>query len=690
MAQLFCFEKHRLLLLIALSAMPALALAQDNPLYLPPITIDATAEPGSLTVPTADEARRQIEQTPGAVEVVSDEAWRDTPASTIKDMLDYTPGVFAQSKWGEDTRLSIRGSGLSRNYHMRGIQLYQDGVPFNAADGSTDFQEIDPTAYRYTEVYKGANALRYGASTLGGAINFVTPTGYDAHRFQGRDDIGSFGFRRLQASTGGVHGDVDGFITGSWLKQDGFRDHSGGESHRASGNLGWRISDNVETRFYINAAHIRQDIPGTVEKHAALSDPRTAAGFNLLKNFQRDIDSVRLANKTTLQFDEATIEFGAYASDKHVIHPIHEYLDYRYHDFGGFGRFSNDWNVSGHDSRYTLGINVSGGRLDNRQYVNDAGRKDGILSKSKDTAVTTVVYAENIADLNAGFSLVTGLQYVHTTRKRRDALPTPPDSSGKTHHNFLNPKLGLIWQADPDWQVFGNISRSGEAPTFSELSFTNAALSDLKAQQATTVEIGTRGEKNDFNWDLAIYRAQLRHEFQFFDLNGRPQVMNADRTIHQGLEAGIGWAFWKGLFRGGKNPDRLWLNAAYTFSDFRFDDDPLWGNNTLPGAPRHYLRAELLYKHPHGFYAGPNVEWVPQAYYVDNANRLDTEAYALLGLRAGHNFNDHVSVYLDARNLTDRNYIASASVTNDTAVDATNLFEPGSGRAFYAGLQLYW
>lgn len=266
MAKLLCLKKPNALLLIALSAMPALTLAQNNPLYLPPITIDATAEPGSLTVPTADEARRQIEQTPGAVEVVSDEAWRDTPASTIKDVLDYTPGVFAQPKWGEDTRLSIRGSGLSRNYHMRGIQLYQDGVPFNAADGSTDFQEIDPTAYRYTEVYKGANALRYGASTLGGAINFVTPTGYDAHRFQGRDDIGSFGFRRLQASTGGVNGDVDGFITGSWLKQDGFRDHSGGESYRGSGNLGWRISDTAETRFYVNAAHIRQDIPGTVEK----------------------------------------------------------------------------------------------------------------------------------------------------------------------------------------------------------------------------------------------------------------------------------------------------------------------------------------------------------------------------------------------------------------------------------------
>jgi iron complex outermembrane receptor protein len=53
----------------------------------------------------------------------------------------------AQPKWGDDTRLSIRGSGLSRNFHLRGVQLYMDGIPINTADGYGDFQEIDPTAY---------------------------------------------------------------------------------------------------------------------------------------------------------------------------------------------------------------------------------------------------------------------------------------------------------------------------------------------------------------------------------------------------------------------------------------------------------------------------------------------------------------------------------------------------------------
>src|SRR5262249_59064014 len=101
---------------------------------------------GSLVSPNTAEARAEIDRTPGGVELVPDTAYRaSTPAATIKDALDYVPGVFAQPKWGDDTRLSIRGSGLSRNFHLRGLELYMDGIPINTADGFGDFQEIDPT-----------------------------------------------------------------------------------------------------------------------------------------------------------------------------------------------------------------------------------------------------------------------------------------------------------------------------------------------------------------------------------------------------------------------------------------------------------------------------------------------------------------------------------------------------------------
>jgi iron complex outermembrane receptor protein len=87
-------------------------------------------------VPSAKQAEEEINKTPGGVEVVPASRYPDGRATTMKDMLDYTPGVWVQSKYGqEDSKLVIRGSGLSRNFHLRGVRLLQDGTVKNRADG---------------------------------------------------------------------------------------------------------------------------------------------------------------------------------------------------------------------------------------------------------------------------------------------------------------------------------------------------------------------------------------------------------------------------------------------------------------------------------------------------------------------------------------------------------------------------
>ncbi len=155
---------------------------------------------------------------------------------------------------------------------------------------------------------------------------------------------------------------------------------------------------------------------------------------------------------------------------------------------------------------------------------------------------------------------------------------------------------------------------------------------NLRAQTATTYEVGTRGVRPDLSWDLSLYRSKSRTKLQCLTTSifSPCSIVNADRTVHQGVEAGLGVAFLKSLVTV---EDRVWFNAAYTYNDFFFVRDALYGNNRLPGVPTHYLRAEVLYRHPSGFYAVPNVEWSPQSYFADNANSLTVPAYALLNLR---------------------------------------------------------
>ncbi len=190
--------------------------------------------------------------------------------------------MWAQPKWGDDTRLSIRGSGLSRNFHLRGVQLFMDGIPINTADGYGDFQEIDPTAYRYVEVYKGANALRFGANSLGGAINFVTPTGRDAALFDGRIDAGSFGYLKAAASSGAAFGPFDYYVNGSAQRLDGYRDHSWGTAERAEREPRLPVHARRRDALLRERQRGAPAHPGSVTKASALNSPTTAAAANVL------------------------------------------------------------------------------------------------------------------------------------------------------------------------------------------------------------------------------------------------------------------------------------------------------------------------------------------------------------------------------------------------------------------------
>lgn len=671
-------------------AAPAAAHSANEPqrLALPDVTIYAADDP--LTAPGTAQATAHIQRTPGAVEVVPDTDFKGGPAQTVKDVLGWVPGVFAQPRYGEDARVSIRGSGLSRAYGNRGLNFYMDGIPINTSDGLVDLFEIDPTAYRYVEVFKGANALRYGGNALGGAINFVTPTGRDASRLVGRLDAGSFGYRRAQASTGAANGPVDYFVTASTQRQDGYRDHSDGRQERLSANLGYQFSPQAETRFYLNTNRIRQRLPGEVTKTAALRSPREASAEFVRLDQRRDIDSVRLANKTALRLDSTLVEFGVFGVQRHVMHPIYQWLDYRVDDYGGFLRVTEDGAIGDYRNRLIAGVNLHNGRIDNKQYLNLGDAVKGDLAASNvDKSRNLSAYAENSLFLLPNVALVAGAQFQHSVRERRDRFLSDGDQSGRRTYDNLSPKLGVVWDVDPAWQVFANVSRSAEVPTFDANSFATPASSNVKDQTATTYEIGTRGQRSHLNWDVALYRANIRNELQC--LTTAPwspcSVINADRTVHQGLELGLGLVVLESGLAGG---DSLWFNAAYTYSDFFFDGDDRYGDNELPGIPPHYLRTELLYRHPSGFHAGPNTEWVPRGYYVDNANQVKTDRYTLVNFRVGY---EHLpsgwSGYIEGRNLADKRYIANVAVAG-TADAASELYNPGTGRAVHAGVQFNW
>jgi iron complex outermembrane receptor protein len=635
---------------------------------------------GSPTAQGTADAIAQIKNIPGGADIVPAEEFQKGYALSMKDMLFTTPGVIAQPRWGEESRLSIRGSGLSRSFHLRGLTLLQDGVPFNLADGSADFQEIDPLVLKHVEVYRGGNGLRYGSATLGGAINFVTPTARTVD-YNGlfRAEAGSEKTARLHAQAAKIFDGGDIFAATTATTGDGLRQQSDQDNRRFFGNAGIQLGDDAETRFYIGWNDIHQEVPGTLSRQVALTNPTSVPGINATNDYARDIHSLRLANKTAVIFDNGfKLEGGIYANKRDLYHPIFQVVDQDSLDLGAYGRLEGEYSLGDYAQEFVLGLNTKHGTNDAKRFVNVFGERGNLTADGKQVSDNIELYGENRFLFADGWKFITGLQANVAARDYKDRLNATNDDN-KTYHS-LNPKLGLLWELDVQSEIYAGVTRSSEAPTFSELmQGAVPGFVPLEMQKAWTAEIGTRGERNGLTWDVTLYHARIKDELLNYTVTADvpASTFNAGTTIHQGIEAGLGW----------RANDLLSFQAIYNLNDFRFEDDAQFGDNDLAGAPPHefHLSARL---EKNGFYIEPNVEWVPEAAWVDYANTLKADSYVLTGIKAGWEINENASVFFDARNLTNERTIATFGTVTDARTAATNVFYPNDGRSVYAGVKI--
>jgi iron complex outermembrane receptor protein len=680
-----------LLSAIAASAIALPASAQtrrEEPTQLDSVIVTGARNPEDP--PVVARTRARLSRTPGAVAVVSAESYSSRYAPNLADVLRDVPGVYAQKKWGGDVRLSIRGSGIGNSSHNRGTLLAQDGIPFNEADGYGDFQLIDPLIARYTEVYKGGNALRFGGALLGGAINLVTPTG----RTAGYDNLiridgGSYGTLRAHAEVARTHGDWDVFVAATGQQARGWRDHSEGQDQHASLNIGRQFGEDREVRLIVSGGYVHQEIPGSVTLTQALNTPKAANAANAALNYQRDMGSVRGALQTRWRLDDQTVfEGGVYATWKDLDHPIIQVVDQQSRNYGAFGRIDWTGQAFGLKADAYYGVSFRSGDLDANQWVNLAGSHGAHTAQSDQDARAVDVFAEGRLFVTDHLALVAGGSWGWADRDYQSyALPPVPGfapsfalTADKTYDWFA-PRIGLLWQDDAGSQVYANITRSVEPPIFSALSPTVQGFQPLQAQEAVTYEIGTRGRRGSLTWDVAIYRAELDHELLNFIPNaaiGIPAAtFNAGPTVHQGAEIGLDWRFapqWR-------------LRQTYGWSDFHFDGDKVYGDNDLPVVPPHLYRAELRYDRS-GWFVAPSVEWSISDAWVDYANSLKSPSYAVLGLNAGLNLANGLNLFVDARNLTDERYVSNFSAVTDARVPtvSTAVFFPGEGRSVFVGV----
>lgn len=658
----------------------------------------------------AQEAAARLAQVPGGTNVVDMRRPLQGRVASNQDVLAYQPGVYAQSAGNEGVKISIRGSGINRapGAHASGLYTMLDGLPLTGP-GGTPYELLEPLWVDHVEVLRGANGFDRGALALGGAIDYVSHTGYDAPLLQVRYATGSHGYQQRQVSSGQVLGDFDYYVSLTDSNADGYQDHTRSQSKGLIGNFGYRFNPNLETRFYLRYRETDNDLAGRVTKRSIEHDPRAANPAYVSRDDRRkQPGSTFVGNKTTYYIDDdSSIQAGLVYHDYPMdLREGPNRLKVAYSDVSGTFDYKRRDTLWGRESRSTLGLRVT-------KHLPNDGASEFVRIPTGNTAnyapgtrirnftyqgSDTVLHVGNDLEIADDLWLTTGLAAIYT---RRESAVTYPEGGGKTSLGDWDyaPRLGLRYQLNPDLQLFANLSRSVEAPhPWSLIYSANQRFPDtsgvaygaqsnpvkLRNQTATTLELGGRGDSSLGQWSLAWYYAQVRHELLSVlpDANATtPYELNASPTVHQGVEASLQSELWS---RPGVG--RLSLRQAYTFSDFHYRDDQRFADNRLPGLPMHYYQGELRYDWPLGFFAAVNTQLVSKV-AVDYANSYYADPYALFGATLGYNApkNDW-QTWVDVRNLTDKRYAATVTPGyDDKGLDAARS-TPGEGLGVYLGV----
>lgn len=654
-----------------------------------------------------DLSKLKLADVVGATNMISSEKLKQNRLTTTEDIFKLQPGIYAKSAGNEGVKVSIRGSGINRapGAHASGLYIMLDDIPFTGA-GGTPYELLEPLWVSRAEVYRGANGFDVGALALGGAINYQTHTGLDTERLQLHMEMGSHGYQKYALSSCQKINDLDYYISLNASRYDGYQDHAAGDSQGIAANIGYQMSPDIETRFYLRYRETEHQTPGRLTKHQIENDPQAANPYNLKWNTKRiQPGSTWFANKTTFKLadDAELVASLAYHNYPMDLQESPYRTAVKYSDLTGSLVYNKPFQLLNKDSVAKILLRttthhpndhvIESLRFNKNGY--DAGTitreythrgSDNILQLSNDLALTPNLW------------LNTGIAAIYTYRESEVYYPYTGEKISEYDWNFA-PRLGLSYDFSPSLQFYGNLSKSVEpAHPWSMIWGSNyyfpvnsgaatgrqRAPVHLDTQKANSIELGGRGETRLGQWDLSYYYSKVENELLSVEISQNPTVIaesNASDTIHQGVEFGLNTALLS-LEQWGD----LSLRQAYTYSDFKYKNDPVFGKNQLAGLPKHYYQAQLRFDFNQGFYALINAEYrsdIP----VDYANSFYSDSYTLWGTGFGYEAVDKKwNAWIDVKNLANKHYAATVTPGyNDKGADAARS-TPGEGLSSYAGI----
>ncbi|GAA0793283.1 TonB-dependent receptor [Marinobacterium sediminicola] len=177
------------------------------------------------------------------VQTVSAESLKQGQALSMAEHLrlnlsSVTINEAQNNPWQPDIR--FRGFTASPLLGLpQGLSVYVEGIRFNEPFGDTVNWDLLPDdAIASINLFPGSNPV-FGQNTLGGALSLQLKNGFTHEGSELEVMLGENGLRSTRLSSGGSKGNFAWYLTGNYLEEDGWRQHSPSELRQGLANLSW-------------------------------------------------------------------------------------------------------------------------------------------------------------------------------------------------------------------------------------------------------------------------------------------------------------------------------------------------------------------------------------------------------------------------------------------------------------------
>ena len=571
------------------------------------------------------------------------------------------------------------------------------------------------------EVLKGAGTALYGSGAVAATVNILSESIAKSPQTStvfngGENNYSKFGFSHSRQ----VSDNNSIRVSGSILKNDGWRDHTGSKRTEITVRHEYQINNNQTLVNSIIASDLEQQMASSLSEETFNSDP-TDSGLSaavLATDPKRKSKYLRFTSKWTNYIDNdlyiSLISYYRHRTNNYTATwnnnmPI---VESSVDSLGLLAMIDLDHQD---DSETTFGLDIELSDGDQFSYqpmtITTTGWGGETFNEGErfydDTTRYLGVspYAQHRRSLTKNLALTVGLRYDYANYDFDNYLGVVGDighgaqslADRQDSFTHLSPKMSLNYHLSQESSVYLRYANSFRMPTAGSLyhlktSDSNTAISDIKPELSNTYEVGYKVNFDFASFDMAAYSMNVDDAIvNAYNDSGIRYQTNAGKITHRGIELSANWQF---------NPS-FDISVAYSRVKHKFDEFIIdagrvdqqgnsraknYSGNEMKMAPEHIANIRLRY-HPVKFSALSSMLEIQSIgdYWMDDENSQNYDGYTVANLKLRYQANPKLSFNARLSNLTDKKYAQQAEISY-----GKNRFSPGVPRTLYFSMNYQW